>query len=1213
MSDVTAYLCRKGTAAIDATGVRVDVLGSGKPVQVGTDEDGRRVVDVAVLRHGHRPVREVVAQLYKVGLVPAFGWPNASLAFERTLAKRPGEYTRDDTWSVAFTVPDVCEFWAWGLYRWSGTPGACCSNMDTPIALELPGLPSSKALPLSRSEAAPKAGKKHSVQLSNADLYPGDLYCLYAHVRLPGSETQVERRRVVGRGDGESLAPALDDLGEVVTGPVRLHARCAGQSRCRVVDAYDSLGGSDGELDVRSGRWMKDVAWASPPEADAPILATYTAVVATYGDPVTYPIASAVFGSPCFTGGRVLAAYEVEDGYEYDVQTAARAESGHSLGIVRVRPSDNRRYAIGEWVTIHIDSAQCRNTRPGLDFAWVVADPGTTGGAKPSIVPVSVDGYPRLGTPGKGGSVDYGTRGQDALQRARIYTGMIIEIHRDRDPVTADVYLAAFGRVDGVRFFFHCEADNDRSQDDAEFMADAHSAFDADDIVRVLHVGGRRFETEAVTGDDLRVIGFADGKARPCVKQLLLFYKSGGTAKMASFGFTEGQLSVMKHGDAEEQGFTGITNHIVSYEKELRPDGSDSTSILMGVPFDIGDDAWQFTGFDPVYTDAYIAKYKFDSPLRDAVMSYGIFNVGKQSFVFLQKSGNPYSCAGFGYSNTHVFLYALTGSSFDESWKVGLFEFYSIRTTDTPVIVKKIGSRIKTNVCGIDSNGKAYFHSCYSHYDYEMSYLGICDKLDGEYIYHLGNQCINRIKPEEKFSPFGSLTGPMAMRSEQYSGVPLSQAMATLEQSSLPYANAAFLSVDGRLYKNISSQIGKDIIVLSKFGYIDCLKGTITSTDTLFDIDGKCKFASQFEERGVTEIGKIIIEPIQEELWYRYSDNPPYLSGLVELFLRQRNDFYFNDKKLGFGGYSYHWTDGVPVNTYGDHSYFVPLSFPYGLSRDDVFAIKTQWEFNFVESEADGSQAPSSITKTLVTPYEDRQLSATSRPMGWTQIQTEDNEHVLQGVLIINDETSEVVDAMLWHNGDRIEAALASALGCGVTDLLGVLYLPKAAMGGGEDPDLPDDPDPGTTNGPTGFAAFCQGNPGHPSCVSNGCATVPFSEELLSQLQSVNDAVNGAHTYESDAILYRKLEHWTVLGEGASGDCEDFALTKVEALIAAGTPAGAIKLVVGKTGDGGGHAWVEVQTTNGNYALDINHTQVKLTGSLPYTDLRRQYDGDWWL
>ncbi|NDY56343.1 transglutaminase-like cysteine peptidase [Desulfovibrio sulfodismutans] len=1178
---------------------------------MGTDDDGRRTVDVAVLRHGQQPVREVVAQLYQVGLVPAFGWPNATLAFERTLAKRPGEYTRDDTWSITFTVPDACEFWAWGLYRWSGTPGACCSYMDTPIALELPGLPSSKSLPLSRSEAAPKANKKHSFQLSNADLYPGDLYCLYAKVRLPGSETQVERRRVVGRGDGESLAPALDDLGEVVTGPVRLHARCAGQSRYRVVDAYDSLGGTGGELDIRSGRWMKDVAWSSPPDADAPILATYTAVVATYGDPVTYPIASAVFGSPCFTGGRVLTAYEVEDGYEYDVQTAARAESGHSLGIVRVRPSDNRRYAIGEWVTIHIDSAQCRNIRPGVDFAWVVADAGTTGGAKPSIVPVSVDGYPRLGTPGQGGSVDYGTRGQDALQRARIYTGMIVEIHRDRDPVTADVYLAAFGRVNGVRFFYHCEADNDRNQTDPEFMADAHSAFDADDIVRVLHVGGRRFETEAVTGDDLRVIGFADGKARPCVKQFLLFYKSGGTAKMASFGFTDGRLSVLRHGDAEKQGFSGITDHLVTYEKELRPDSAESTSILMGVPFEIADDEWTYTGFDPVYTDPYYYAYKYhDAELSTREMRYGVMTGG--GYLSLSAGGNPFCGTGFSYTGGDVLFFDKERSVYTSGILYDVVTSYILDIVELEVVGTAQGT-LSSPVLFVTPENIALCTSQTGGYgayppglimEPVSSYSAL---LPSE---HVGMGWIPAYTPRYKLpGRFVPGTTPI--------GTTYCDAMVSWRLENSP---GHLVSIDGRRTRVLSSaEIGSNSggctykriqnwylwDMINRSGVSE----TIASVSLDVGYGGELKFPAYiYEDQNTLQLGyfRTVVDrnitgggsdPLYSHMEITVSVNGDEVaSGYLDFF-----------DPLVQGGNS--TSDGVEPQVF-------PMQFPFGVNEGEVFFLKTINKFSYKEENSvlySGTMraAPADISKSLGTPFGDYVLSATSRPMGWTQIQTEDNAHVLQGVLIVNDETSEVMDAMLWHNGDRIEASLAAALGCEVTDLLGVLYLPQASMGGGGDPSLL--PDEINSNGPDGFQEFCEAYPGHPSCTYNGCKTVDYADDLRTTLQRINDEVNAAHAYQSDAALYNKLEHWTVLGDGQSGDCEDFALTKVGALIASGIPAGAIKLVVGKAGNGEGHAWVEVQTTNGNYALDINYTSVKPTSSLPYTDVQRQYDGVWWL
>ncbi len=220
--------------------------------------------------------REVVAGSSSRGRPSRIRLPEITLAFEPTFPDLV-----DSTWDITFTTPDYCRYFGWGLYRWSGAPGACCSNFDIPIALEVPGLPNGTPLPLSRSDAAPKAGKKHSIQLIDDPPYPGDLYCLYGNVVLPA-----------------------DDEGNLVY----------------------------------------------------------------------YPLASVVFGTNCFTGGVVREVIETDDGYEYMVQSAARAENGHALDVLRVRPSDNRRYNVGEWVTIHVDSAQCRHARPGIDTVWVVAD-----------------------------------------------------------------------------------------------------------------------------------------------------------------------------------------------------------------------------------------------------------------------------------------------------------------------------------------------------------------------------------------------------------------------------------------------------------------------------------------------------------------------------------------------------------------------------------------------------------------------------------------------------------------------------------------------------------------------------------------------------------------------------------------------------------------------------------------------------------------------
>ncbi|MNL79260.1 hypothetical protein D3C87_2058250 [compost metagenome] len=58
-----------------------------------------------------------------------------------------------------------------------------------------------------------------------------------------------------------------------------------------------------------------------------------------------------------------------------------------------------------------------------------------------------------------------------------------------------------------------------------------------------------------------------------------------------------------------------------------------------------------------------------------------------------------------------------------------------------------------------------------------------------------------------------------------------------------------------------------------------------------------------------------------------------------------------------------------------------------------------------------------------------------------------------------------------------------------------------------------------------------------------------------------------------------------------AGDCEDFALTKRDKLIALGWPARALRVAVAKTSWGEGHAVLVVKTDRGDLVLD-NRTNV---------------------
>jgi len=69
-------------------------------------------------------------------------------------------------------------------------------------------------------------------------------------------------------------------------------------------------------------------------------------------------------------------------------------------------------------------------------------------------------------------------------------------------------------------------------------------------------------------------------------------------------------------------------------------------------------------------------------------------------------------------------------------------------------------------------------------------------------------------------------------------------------------------------------------------------------------------------------------------------------------------------------------------------------------------------------------------------------------------------------------------------------------------------------------------------------------------------------------------------------MRYRADARNTWSSGGAAGDCEDFALTKMQALRAAGVPAGAMSMAVVRTPRGEGHAVLVVRVRGARLVLD---------------------------
>lgn len=112
---------------------------------------------------------------------------------------------------------------------------------------------------------------------------------------------------------------------------------------------------------------------------------------------------------------------------------------------------------------------------------------------------------------------------------------------------------------------------------------------------------------------------------------------------------------------------------------------------------------------------------------------------------------------------------------------------------------------------------------------------------------------------------------------------------------------------------------------------------------------------------------------------------------------------------------------------------------------------------------------------------------------------------------------------------------------------------------------------------------------------------VTLDEETFRDLRAVNYAVNRDIRYRSDSEVHGRAEYWTVAAPGASGDCEDFALTKLQRLLDRGFPRDALRLaIVHRARDGIQHAVLTIKTDRGVYVLDSSYDRIMPWARLPY-------------
>lgn len=112
-------------------------------------------------------------------------------------------------------------------------------------------------------------------------------------------------------------------------------------------------------------------------------------------------------------------------------------------------------------------------------------------------------------------------------------------------------------------------------------------------------------------------------------------------------------------------------------------------------------------------------------------------------------------------------------------------------------------------------------------------------------------------------------------------------------------------------------------------------------------------------------------------------------------------------------------------------------------------------------------------------------------------------------------------------------------------------------------------------------------------------------KKFMEKLATVNRAINTMIAYRQDDAIYGNLDYWAkpaeILSRGV-GDCEDYVILKMAALIEAGVPARSMSLVVLKdTGRGVFHAVLSVATQSGNFILD------NLSNTVAGDDVYRSY------
>ncbi|PBB42832.1 transglutaminase [Mesorhizobium sp. WSM3866] len=114
---------------------------------------------------------------------------------------------------------------------------------------------------------------------------------------------------------------------------------------------------------------------------------------------------------------------------------------------------------------------------------------------------------------------------------------------------------------------------------------------------------------------------------------------------------------------------------------------------------------------------------------------------------------------------------------------------------------------------------------------------------------------------------------------------------------------------------------------------------------------------------------------------------------------------------------------------------------------------------------------------------------------------------------------------------------------------------------------------------------------------------IAANKAFRDKLDFVNSSINRLIAYRKDSVVYGKLDYWakpSEILEHRAGDCEDFAILKMAALLRAGIPAQSMSLVVLQDRRRKFfHAVLSVSTGSGTFILDSLSNVVTMDRDLP--------------